>query len=162
MSRLDRDIIGPGSWYVIHLACHDSVFEGTRETKALAINLIELIKKRFFCERCRKHFIKFCELNPPELSGNLFHWSVDSHNAVNQMNGKRLVSYDEAEDLYNPYGVCTDPKCEQEESSRTLATPSNSQTLVRAPSSSSQTHSLTLKPEGEGKNPRINFFTPRS
>ena len=114
---------GNGSWYMIHLICSDA----TNIEKAIYV--IELIKKKFFCNKCKKHFNEFCELNNPKKAAKeylgLFYWSVDAHNNVNKMNNKDIMSHEKAYDLwFGVGGMCSEDCDEEVEFQKNIVPPS--------------------------------------
>lgn len=98
----DPKYVGPGIWIIIHMECKNA---DTPEKKGLAIAMIRRIQAGFPCDKCKGHFGRYLELNPPETTINddpraLFRWSVEFHNAVNSRKSKAQVPYEEAELLY--------------------------------------------------------------
>jgi len=52
------------------------------------------------CPACGIHFKQNLEKHPPKMGNakELFNWTVDMHNFVNEMNGKKQITYEEAHD----------------------------------------------------------------
>ena len=97
---IEPHIWGPSAWATIHLICL-----GAPEV----LQADQLSYKKFFdalpyvlpCEKCRKHLIQHLEKNPMDaaLAGGrstLFAWSVELHNAVNEMLSKPKMSVADA------------------------------------------------------------------
>ena len=95
---------GPGIWNFIHTT---AVVYPT--PKSGNINDITEGYYRFFdgltftlpCCNCRKHFKKSVEKDLRTALTNktsLFKWTVDVHNAVNRLHGKKIWTYQEAYD----------------------------------------------------------------
>lgn len=61
---------------------------------------------RLPCISCSRNFLKFRNAHPlPDVhkapEGAFFKWTVDLHNHANEITGKRKVSYEEAEEMFN-------------------------------------------------------------
>jgi len=103
MEPFDIEKIGPGAWYIIHLMGAKS--KTKEEIKSFHI-LIKMISQSFFCDRCRKHFNKNLGENPPPLTNNvneLFAWTVEMHNRVNEVKGEEIIEHMDALDYYIGY-----------------------------------------------------------
>ena len=80
---------GPYFWGAFHLACLAAV---DLESVKTFINSYQMVLPCFWC---RLHFSQVLAENPiPDT--DLFKWSVDVHNIVNEKLGKPIVSYEEA------------------------------------------------------------------
>lgn len=80
---------GPYFWGAFHLACLAAIDVESIKT---FINTYPMILP---CLGCRWHFAQILAENPiPER--NLFEWSVDIHNLVNERIGKPTFSYEDA------------------------------------------------------------------
>lgn len=113
---------GNSFWRVIHVnatrldmySTSDAIARGKGETpdpyiayrKALYDFLVYL-PYYLPCAKCEQNFQQFVlefplpAMDPPiENAKIFFHWTVDLHNHANQITGKRIVSYDEAEKQY--------------------------------------------------------------
>ena len=66
--RLERythpDIIGSGVWFLMHMAAEQSAYEQSPEKLRFAGQLMDLIRKKFGCTKCRKHFDEYCNQHP--------------------------------------------------------------------------------------------------
>lgn len=52
--------------------------------------------------KCQEFWVKWVKSNPPSYGAEdqYFNWTVNAHNAVNTKLGKKLLSYEEAKQLY--------------------------------------------------------------
>ena len=94
---------GKNAWYFLHTSALNYNDINYRRVKYLEFykNFISLIP----CPVCKRHFIdnlKRIEYNLENNinSDNIFNWTVDLHNEVNRINGKKIVSYSEARILH--------------------------------------------------------------
>lgn len=66
---------------------------------------LEIFANQVTCDECRRHWITLITENPPPLDDGpdaLFRWSVDRHNDVNRVLGKRELPEPAARKLYQP------------------------------------------------------------
>jgi hypothetical protein len=129
-------IIGPGVWFFLHLKASDLSNEA--DIVSLA-NDIDLLKRRFGCEMCRKHIEEFCEKNPPNKAmtadikdfrakrgtSHLERWLVTLHNNATKHKytwkneGFRPddVKYEDVHEYFDPekYEPCEIDDCGGEE-----------------------------------------------
>ena len=85
------ELWGPAMWLMIHLVAHSSpgnvhIFQRMMTALARAIP----------CETCKTHLSDYLRQHPIRNNNNIFQWSVDLHNAVNERLGKDVVSLEEA------------------------------------------------------------------
>ena len=80
---------GPYFWGAFHLACLATVDQESLKT---FINSYQMVLPCFWC---RLHFSQVLAENPiPDT--DVFKWSVDVHNIVNEKLGKQVISYEDA------------------------------------------------------------------
>jgi hypothetical protein len=118
---------GPPYWKIIHLTGRrlDAIFQ--EEWKELVENKsnkdIILSKKRetlwnflndlddmLPCDACSRHFLWFRNEHPlpsrqitaehQPIRDSFWKWTVDLHNHTNNITGKRVISYEEAEEMF--------------------------------------------------------------
>lgn len=112
---IEPHIWGPSAWATIHMICL-----GAPDV----LEAHQLSYKKFFdalpyvlpCEKCRKHLVQHLEKHPMDaaLAGgksSLFAWSVDLHNAVNEMLGKPKISVADALQFWSSYKPSTSSSC---------------------------------------------------
>lgn len=102
----DRDYIGPGVWFMLHLlALHG---ETNQTLKQAYPEIIDLLREKFPCEECREHFIKMTDtLNIRESTQekySQFKWSYIAHKMVNERLGKETPAFE------NAFRFFSDPK----------------------------------------------------
>lgn len=118
VKKLTLEGIGCGCWYTWHLlaaaaaeeASEQSRIHGSNEAKKdksvqnAVLTLIKVLRKKFFCIKCRGHLDEFCKLDPPEQYKDepegLFVHSWRAHNNANKVTSKPQIDYDEAKSMY--------------------------------------------------------------
>ena len=76
-------------WGVIHLAALNYKKDDTK--KEDIINFYKSLAPILGCRTCQEHYIGFMIDNPPNFE-DLFGWSVDLHNSVNESRGDRVFT----------------------------------------------------------------------
>lgn len=89
---------GTWLWGYIHTICIIDT-EDMKTNVDLCISRLKALSSLFPCKECYKHFYEYIAkldyidvYKPMEL----FKWSVDLHNSVNQKLGKQQITYDKA------------------------------------------------------------------
>lgn len=72
-------------WAVIHLAALN--FDEASNDKNEYTKFYESLSTTLGCELCTEHYKKFMLDNPPDFT-DLFGWTVELHNSVNEMRGE--------------------------------------------------------------------------
>jgi hypothetical protein len=88
---------GPPTWQALHCICAG---DATRQAK---LAFIAALGPALPCGECREHTLEYTEEHPPSNASDLFQWSVDFHNAVNEKLGKPI------RDGLTPQLVCAPP-----------------------------------------------------
>lgn len=113
-SMIERQ--GRALWRALHLAaymCPDPF----QERAASLVQLVRLYPNVLACESCQNHFDGLLRRYPPEVAvqggrASFAHYTVDLHNFVNKRLGKRIVSYQEADELYESGSMaCPESPC---------------------------------------------------
>jgi hypothetical protein len=100
------EVWGPAFWYTIHKSALNYPVAPTNIVKFHMKNFIYSIPYLLPCEKCQEHARNFIESHSDTIDSiistrqSLFNFFVDLHNQVNQRNGKRIMSYEHAWDLY--------------------------------------------------------------
>lgn len=84
---------GPYFWGALHLACL-----GDADPQAIR-TFVDTFSFVIPCAGCRVHFADVLKTHPvPQTDDSieLFNWSVDVHNIVNERIGKKTMDYEEA------------------------------------------------------------------
>jgi FAD-linked sulfhydryl oxidase len=94
---------GREGWHLIHYITLNYPQNPTDQDKKLYQQFFEFLPQVLPCPFCGNHFIENMAKNPIRLENtrSLFEWGVDMHNAVNESNGMRLLSYEEALEQIN-------------------------------------------------------------
>lgn len=98
---MDPTIWGPHAWTFMHCVTLSYPMEPTPEDKEYMRNFFGSLPGILPCYKCRMNFkthISKIPLTDEVLSSKekLVKWLIDIHNVVNQMNGKKIMSYEEA------------------------------------------------------------------
>ena len=103
----DPTVVGPGTWYTIHLKAMNSI-----DNKSIRefIDFMHLLADNFPCPKCREHIKQYIKTHPfsdlikLEKNGRkigMFKWSWMFHNAVNSRLRKPNMDWETAWDLYS-------------------------------------------------------------
>lgn len=101
---LGPDIWGPHGWKFLHFVTLGYPKNPTNEDKINYKTYLMLISSILPCSICSSHYAKNLKKYPItdeilEDNMKLFNWSVDMHNEVNILNGKKTIDYDTALNL---------------------------------------------------------------
>lgn len=109
---LGPDTWGPYIWATIHYTTYGYPPYPNEEHKQKYKQFFELFQYVLPCSICREHLkdnLKEVPLTDEILSDKekLINWSIDLHNAVNKMNGKKTYTYEEARKIIvnNDFGI---------------------------------------------------------
>lgn len=97
---------GKHLWFSIHFIAIHYPSEPTEEHKQNYKDFFENLKMVIPCRICQKKYTEHLKVKPlteDVLSSrlNLFFWTVDIHNIVNESLDKKTWSYDEALEFYS-------------------------------------------------------------
>jgi len=97
---ISPNVWGPSTWAFIHLT---AMAEPDNFDKSRAIfykQLFVLLQELLPCERCRihlkKNMSKLKDIEKVQSKRELFDWTTDIHNKVNEITNKPILSKDEA------------------------------------------------------------------
>jgi len=103
----DPKKIGPGVWGTWHAL---TLKQTSLEDKKILMTTIQWTIETFKCLVCRAHAIEYLADNPfPQLSKNgeeLFIWTIDFHNVVNERLGKEYIDIEDAKKIWSGENVC--------------------------------------------------------
>lgn len=105
MNEFNIKVEGRGMWFMIHtLALH-----ATTDSQKLSFQvMMEQLSAHLGCNECQTHLKYYMTQFPIRAywrNNQLFKWSWELHNHVNQKLGKRLFSFDESLNMYKNF-VC--------------------------------------------------------
>jgi hypothetical protein len=97
---------GPQLWLYLHTAaaCYP-LYPNEQEINDM-VAWIKTLPVTLPCDSCKMHFKEYIEQNEDQLKTicssqtALFQFFVDIHNKVNNRNGKRSITYEEARQMY--------------------------------------------------------------
>ena len=89
---------GREGWKFIHWVALTYPHKPTDKDKKNYLRFFESLQDVLPCPICAQHFKQNMKKYPPRFdsSSDLFEWTVDMHNAVNESNGKKKISYESA------------------------------------------------------------------
>lgn len=103
---MDSTIWGPGAWTFLHSITFNYPIHPTSKQKQEHYNFFKNLENILPCNICKNHYkhnLNKFPLNENILSNknNFIKWLIDIHNSVNQLNGKKIYTYNEVIKLYN-------------------------------------------------------------
>lgn len=99
---MDMTKIGPTIWAGLHLLCLSAPHELDSETHSQFVSYISSLKSLIPCKDCRTHFSQILLSNPVPIS-DIFTWSVNIHNIVNESLGKPILDCLKARKFWEKY-----------------------------------------------------------
>ena len=101
MPSLKPDFWGPYFWKTIHLIIIGLPDVLDSDIKHALTDFFFSLSSLLPCGACRIHYLDYIDKNPPNVTSKIdvWKWSVDLHNSVNQRTDKRLYTHDEAVQL---------------------------------------------------------------
>lgn len=102
------EVWGPFFWHTIHIVSLGYPQDPTYSDKKAAKEFFESLQMLIPCPLCRQHYVSHLAKSPigPALDNrkDLFRWSIDLHNDVNEMLGKRKYTETEVIQYYTRLG----------------------------------------------------------
>lgn len=103
---MDSSIWGPPAWIFLHSITFNYPVNPTNKEKQEHYNFFKNLENILPCDICKNHYrnnLKRFPLNDNILSNKnkFIKWLIDIHNTVNQLNGKKIYSYDDVINIYN-------------------------------------------------------------
>jgi hypothetical protein len=91
---------GKQGWHFIHTITLGYPIEPTDADKQNYLTFLKSLEIVLPCPFCAEHFKQNMIKIPPRLDNSIefFNWSVDMHNEVNKMNGKPILTYEQAKE----------------------------------------------------------------
>jgi hypothetical protein len=95
---LSPEVWGREAWHFIHLVALTYPPQPSEEQKKEYLLFFESLGNTLPCGVCAAHYREKIKNTPPKLESQteLFNWTVDIHNSVNQDNGKKQYTYKQA------------------------------------------------------------------
>lgn len=107
--HIPPEVWGPFFWHTLHIVALGYPQEPTYNDKKAAKEFFESLQTLIPCPMCREHYASHMVKLPigPSLDSrkDLFRWTVDLHNEVNVMLGKRKYSETEVIQFYTRLGA---------------------------------------------------------
>lgn len=94
------DLWGPSTWHTIHLLCYTAPETLSAGDQLRFTAFFKALPYVLPCATCSQHLLSHYESHPIENAvatrDSLFEWSVQIHNAVNEMLGKPIMTLEDA------------------------------------------------------------------
>ena len=103
MKEVSPLTFGPGTWLVMHVFA--MICDDEKENRKYFVFFIKKIIEKLPCQTCRKHAIEYITNNRLGENDELFRWTWQFHNSVNQRLSKPVISYEESRLLYENSNV---------------------------------------------------------
>lgn len=107
--HIPPEVWGPFFWHTIHIAALGYPAEPTYSDKKAMREFFESLQTIIPCPICRTHYVSHLAKMPitPSLDSrkDIFRWSVELHNEVNVMLGKRKYTETEVIQFYTRLGA---------------------------------------------------------
>ena len=107
--HIPPEVWGPFFWHTIHIAALGYPTEPSYSDKKAAKEFFESLKFLIPCPICREHYASHMGKIPITASldsrKDLFRWTIDLHNEVNVMLGKRKYTETEVIQYYTRLGA---------------------------------------------------------
>ena len=106
ISKHDPKYWGPRYWFFYHTTAINFPEKPSIKEQADMIYFIKSIPLTLPCHNCKKHAQKFIEEHNNKLQDicssrlKLFNFFVDFHNQVNKRTGKKILTHEEAFNIY--------------------------------------------------------------
>lgn len=102
---ISPNVWGPSTWAFIHLTAIAEPDNFDRARLVFYKQLFLLLQELLPCERCRihlkQHISKLKDIEKVRTKRELFDWTTDIHNKVNEITKKPILSNDDAFDYWN-------------------------------------------------------------
>jgi hypothetical protein len=99
---ISPNVWGPSAWAFIHLTAMAEPDDFDKTRLVFYKRFFELLQELLPCEKCRQHLkqnmTKLKDIEKIKSKRELFDWTADLHNKVNEITNKSLMS---KEDAYN-------------------------------------------------------------
>lgn len=97
---ISPDVWGPSTWTFLHLIVLSEPDSMEPSRTMFYKQLYEVLQELLPCQKCRNHLRENLKKLPPleniQTKRELFDWTVDLHNKVNEITGKRMYTREEA------------------------------------------------------------------
>lgn len=107
--HIPPEVWGPFFWHTIHIAALGYSQQPTYSDKKAMREFFESLQTIIPCPICRTHYVSHMSKMPISASldkrADLFRWTVDLHNEVNTMLGKRKFTETEVIHYYTRLGA---------------------------------------------------------
>ena len=107
--HIPPEVWGPFFWHTIHIAALGYPQEPNYSEKKSMKEFLESMQLTIPCPICRQHYVSHLVKSPvgPALDSrkDLFKWTIDLHNEVNIMLGKRAYTQTEVLQFYSRLGA---------------------------------------------------------
>lgn len=98
MKEIPPEKFGPGTWFVMHAFA--KMCDKKKKDREHFISFLNNVIRKLPCKVCRKHSNQYINDNPLNNDGEIFLWTWKFHNNVNERLGKPLMSYEDADKMF--------------------------------------------------------------
>lgn len=158
MEALDLHKMAPGTWGCLHMLAL-LADEDPEDGFLPLLYFIKSLCKRFKMEECRQHFSNFVRTERI-YPGQAFEWTVKAHNIVNKRTNKKVLTPDEAREIWGADNIKLTPCSSEPESTPT--TPQASLFLPPPVSPPLPTTSSKNSQVGGGKSSQVGGAQPNT
>lgn len=93
---------GPHSWYFLHFVSFHYPINPSNEDKQNYKKFYDSIQNILPCQKCNLHYSQLLKKFPIQLNTrlDLIKWVINIHNEVNKSINKKILSFNEIENIY--------------------------------------------------------------
>jgi hypothetical protein len=97
-----KNVWGPVGWKWIHRLCINYPLVVKGHTRDAFISAVWGFITQLPCLECRSHASTYIMNNPPDMTSrySLESWCFNFHNAVNERLHKKIITFDEYQEIY--------------------------------------------------------------
>lgn len=98
MKEIPPEKFGPGTWFTMHTFA--KMCDRQKKERQHFISFLNNVIRKLPCKVCRKHSNLYINEHPLKDDEEVFMWTWKFHNNVNERLGKRVVPYEEANEMF--------------------------------------------------------------
>ena len=100
---MNSSIWGPHSWYFLHIVSFHYPINPSKQDKINYKKFYDSIQNILPCKKCNLHYSQLLKKFPIQLNSrlDLIKWLINIHNEVNKSINKKILSFNDIENIYN-------------------------------------------------------------